>query len=50
MATPANFVSRSANAGNVVGFKQRRAVLCAEAAAVQPFFEDLLNLGVWHRQ
>jgi len=50
MATLANFVGRSANAGDVVRLEQRRAIVCAEAATVQPFFKDLLDLGVWHRQ
>ena len=50
MATLAKLVGRCANAGDVKGFEQRGAILCAESAAIEPFFQDSLNLRVWHRQ
>src|SRR5262249_13343257 len=49
MTAAPNLVGSRANAGYVVRFKQFRTIVSTEAATAQPFVQNTLNLGVWHR-
>ena len=49
MLAPANLIGRRRDAGDIVGFKQRRAVGGAQALAAERLVQDRSNLGVRHR-